>query len=113
MQPADRTRAAEFRRAILALQDDWHPFADTVFRAVSPEYASSKDLLSGRGSRLHGGRWNPHGAVSAVLAAEKTLVMLPPSAVIITIETIEISTMISAYSTRPWPLPVFAANRFR
>ena len=54
-----------------------------------------------------------YGEVSEVLAFEKTLVMLPPSVVMMTMETIEIRTMISAYSTRPWPLPVFTASMFR
>ena len=54
-----------------------------------------------------------YGAVSAVLAVEKTLVMLPPRVVMMTMETIEMRTMINAYSTRPWPLLVFAAIRFR
>jgi hypothetical protein len=54
-----------------------------------------------------------YGETSEVFALEKTLVMLVPSVVMMTIETIEIRTMISAYSTRPWPLPVFTASRFR
>src|SRR6266496_1417557 len=45
-------------------------------------------------------------AASAVLAREKTLVMLVPRVVMIVMATIEMSTMISAYSTRPWPLPL-------
>jgi len=59
------------------------------------------------------GQTQCHGATSAAFAFEKTLVMLPPSVVTMTIDTIEISTMISAYSTRPWPLPVFTASRLR
>ncbi len=33
----------------------------TAYRLVSPEYAKEKDLLTGKGSGLHGSRWNPPG----------------------------------------------------
>ena len=36
----------------------------TVYRSCDPKYATSADLLSGRGSRLYGGRWNPIGVTS-------------------------------------------------
>ena len=42
-----------------------------------------------------------YGVTRAEFAFEKTLVMVPPSVVMMRIETIEISTMISAYSTSP------------
>jgi len=37
------------------------PWRGVAYRAVSPRYADSGDLLSGRGSQLHGGRWNAPG----------------------------------------------------
>jgi RES domain-containing protein len=36
----------------------------TVYRSCAPKYATSSDLLSGEGSRLYGGRWNPKGVTS-------------------------------------------------
>lgn len=36
----------------------------TVYRSCAPKYATSVDLLSGEGSRLYGGRWNPIGVTS-------------------------------------------------
>lgn len=36
-------------------------FAETVYRSVSPKYATESDLLTGIGSQRYGGRWNPRG----------------------------------------------------
>lgn len=36
-------------------------FATTVYRSVSPKYATESDLLTGIGSQRYGGRWNPRG----------------------------------------------------
>jgi RES domain-containing protein len=36
-------------------------FAETVYRSCTPKYANEPDLLTGEGSRRHGGRWNPIG----------------------------------------------------
>jgi RES domain-containing protein len=36
-------------------------FAETVYRSVSPKFATESDLLTGAGSKRHGGRWNPPG----------------------------------------------------
>lgn len=40
----------------------------TGYRSATPEYAQEKDLVTGEGSRKHGGRWNPPG-VAAVYAS--------------------------------------------
>lgn len=37
------------------------PLDQIGFRSVTPRYAKQDDILSGIGSRLHGGRWNPTG----------------------------------------------------
>jgi len=53
--------------------------AATVYRSSSPKYATEPDLLTGEGSRLNGGRWNPIGTAAvyasftAVTAMEETL----------------------------------------
>lgn len=41
----------------------WH---GVVYRSAAERYASSSDLLSGEGSRKHGGRWNPAGSFATV-----------------------------------------------
>jgi RES domain-containing protein len=40
----------------------------TGYRSATPKYAKETDLLTGEGSRLHGGRWNPPG-IAAVYAS--------------------------------------------
>jgi RES domain-containing protein len=42
------------------------PWRGVAYRAVSPRYADSGDLLSGRGSQVHGGRWNAPGTFPAI-----------------------------------------------
>jgi len=44
------------------------PWSGTVYRSVTPIYATREDLLSGHGSRVYGGRWNPP-AMAAVYAS--------------------------------------------
>lgn len=46
------------------------PFQGTVYRSSTPKYATSIDLLTGKGSKQNGGRWNPVGI--AVLYASLT-----------------------------------------
>lgn len=36
-------------------------FKSTAFRSGTPRYATETDLLTGKGSRRFGGRWNPRG----------------------------------------------------
>jgi RES domain-containing protein len=47
----------------------------TFYRSAAPKYATSSDLVSGAGSRQHGGRWNPVGvaAVYGSLSPETAL----------------------------------------
>src|SRR5262249_11972546 len=40
-----------------------------IYRATSPQYANSKDLVSGMGAKKFGGRWNPPGEFTAVYGA--------------------------------------------
>ena len=50
-------------------------FAETAFRSSTPQYAAEPDLLTGEGSRRHGGRWNPIGiaALHAPLTPESAM----------------------------------------
>ena len=45
------------------------------YRSATPKYAREKDIVSGQGSRLFGGRWNPIGlaAVYASLSPETAM----------------------------------------
>lgn len=43
--------------------------ADVVFRCAEPTYATKGDLLTGEGSRINGGRWNPPSSFATVYAA--------------------------------------------
>ncbi len=51
----------------------------TVYRSSTPKYAKESDLLTGAGSKLHGGRWNPagiavvYGSLSPETAMAETL----------------------------------------
>jgi len=42
---------------------------ELVFRASEPTYATEGDLLTGEGSRQHGGRWNPRLSFATVYAS--------------------------------------------
>jgi RES domain-containing protein len=44
------------------------PFSTIGYRSTTPEYAKEKDILSGVGSKLHGGRWNPRGIIAVYLS---------------------------------------------
>lgn len=50
-------------------------YQGVVFRSTSPAYANESDLLTGEGSRITGGRWNPRGiaVVYASLGPETAL----------------------------------------
>jgi len=43
-------------------------FSGKAYRSTSPKYATENDLITGDGSKLYGGRWNPIG-IAAVYAS--------------------------------------------
>jgi RES domain-containing protein len=45
------------------------PWSGIAYRATTIEYANRGDIISGAGSRRHGGRWNPRGGFAAVYAS--------------------------------------------
>ena len=99
--------------AVRAVRDAGIPSAD-ISLVVNTTAGVADEAIDAEESAAAGaGVGVCYGEVSEPFAREKTLVMLAPRVVMITIETIEISTMISAYSTRPCPLPVFTASRCR
>jgi len=48
------------------------PLKDIFYRSTTTKYADDTDLITGEGSRLHGGRWNPPG-IAAVYALRRKL----------------------------------------
>lgn len=54
------------RRAMRRCRPMAGPWSGVLFRSVSPEYANSRDLVSGLGARRNGARWNPPGQFAAV-----------------------------------------------
>jgi RES domain-containing protein len=60
----------EYPRLVLALSRIApRLWAGVAYRSVSPEYARSRDLLSGEGTRRHGGRWSLPGRFETVSAS--------------------------------------------
>ncbi len=56
-------------RRIVALAVPVGSLREVVFRCSEPTYATKDDLLTGEGSRKHGGRWNPPSSFATVYAA--------------------------------------------
>ena len=55
------SRFAEYQ-AILAAHPEWlKPWSGTFFRFQTIDFPAAKDLLSGEGARVRGGRWNQPG----------------------------------------------------
>lgn len=55
--------------AVEALKPYTVPFSGTMYRVCSYKYATRKDLLSGRGSLMHGARYNAKKSFPAVYLA--------------------------------------------
>jgi RES domain-containing protein len=45
-------------------------FRGILYRACDPTYANTRDLLTGLGSRLHGGRWNGPGTFATIYLSQ-------------------------------------------
>lgn len=59
----------DIARRVGACFDSAVPWKGIVYRSATPEYSNQFDLLSGGGSALHGGRWNPLG-IATVYGSE-------------------------------------------
>jgi len=62
-------KASRLAKNIAMVRSNALLWCGVVFRAAEPIYANTRDLLTGVGSRLHGGRWNPPGKFAAVYAS--------------------------------------------
>lgn len=56
-------------RRVTALLAHAASLREVVFRCSEPTYATEVDLLTGEGSRQHGGRWNPPSSFATVYAS--------------------------------------------
>ena len=62
--PINEREAMELTKKFERLSSRASKLGGTIYRSCAPKYATSADLLSGKGSRLYGGRWNPPGVTS-------------------------------------------------
>ena len=60
---------AKLRDSIGKLVGRAGPVVRTVYRPSEPGYVNAGDLLSGAGSQVHGGRWNPPASFPTIYAA--------------------------------------------
>lgn len=51
----------QFKHRMKLLLSSATGFTQTVYRSTTPKYATEADILTGAGSKRHGGRWNPVG----------------------------------------------------
>jgi RES domain-containing protein len=58
--------SVELHRGLVRCLPSATAWAGIAFRASTPRYASRDDVLTGVGSRVAGGRWNPLGAFRTV-----------------------------------------------
>jgi RES domain-containing protein len=55
------------------------PWSGTIFRSATIDHGSAEDLISGHGSAIAGGRWNPpglrtvYGSLEAGLSVEEII----------------------------------------
>ena len=54
-------RFAEFQKILVAHPEWLQPWKGTFFRFQTIDFPAAKDVLSGDGARVHGGRWNQPG----------------------------------------------------
>jgi RES domain-containing protein len=66
---SDHSDFDQLLRRVVALVAHGSSLRDVVFRCSEPTYATKDDLLTGEGSRKHGGRWNPPSSFATVYAA--------------------------------------------
>ena len=59
-------RSAEFLAWFLARRPDAKPLTGDYYRAAGPRFTTAREIVSGIGASLGGGRWNPPGAVKVI-----------------------------------------------
>jgi RES domain-containing protein len=61
MMAASEPTAEQFKIRLTKLLPLATSFTAVGYRSSTPKYANETDLVTGEGSKLHGGRWNPIG----------------------------------------------------
>lgn len=59
--PGYKSLLDSFKFRLTNFVDNQEALFTTAFRSSTPKYAKETDLLTGIGSQLYGGRWNPPG----------------------------------------------------
>ncbi|MBI3469377.1 MAG: RES family NAD+ phosphorylase [Planctomycetes bacterium] len=59
-------KTGELRVALRKCLSHARPWSGTIYRFATVQHANRANLLSGAGSRRHGGRWNPPGMFNCV-----------------------------------------------
>ncbi len=54
------------RSAMARLRSEVTPWSGVIYRFEAPMYAGANEVVSGRGSLMHGARWNAPGSFAAV-----------------------------------------------
>ena len=68
-----------FRRRIAGQPDLLHPWRGAAYRVTTLDYPKPRDILLGRGSYLHGGRWNAPGSFHTVYGSTVDVVAVHES----------------------------------
>lgn len=63
---AAHPNSAQIAAGLATLLTPAKPWEGTIYRFVTVPYSNRHDLMSGAGSRLHGGRWNPPGRFKVI-----------------------------------------------
>ncbi len=66
---AYRRRLERIRAEVTAVDPNGLAYRGVAYRATAPRRANRRDLISGVGSLLHGGRWNPRGVFPTLYAS--------------------------------------------
>jgi len=61
MKPDSKLTVDQLASRMSKLLQLANPFVGVGYRSSTPRYANESDLLTGEGSKRHGGRWNPVG----------------------------------------------------
>ncbi len=69
----DRARLESLFRGRADIRAGW---AGTAYRGARPRYARDPDFLSGQGSKIAGGRWNPPDSCRTIYACTAGLTVL-------------------------------------
>ncbi len=79
MNVAGLPRFETFRQKLQEAPELLRPWSGAAYRVTTLEYPSTKSILLGQGSYLHGGRWNARGSFRAVYGSTEDTVAVAES----------------------------------